>query len=237
MDAAIYKALSGAITQMHKLDATSQDLANVNTSGYKAQRLAFNEVLADHMSAEKRVGGFVAVAAQRTHLAPGHHLSTGNPLDLAIDGDGYFVLETERGERYTRSGKFTLRADGTLITLGGERLLGESGPIQIEGGKLEVGPDGTLRSENGEIGRLRIDRFIDPNAAVKQGANLFGSERSNVEAMTSPKIVQGSLEQSNVSTIDSMISIIAVQRQFETYEKAMKLIDGATEKMISEAGR
>jgi flagellar basal-body rod protein FlgF len=237
MDAAMYKALSGAIVQMHKLEVAAQDLANVNTSGYKGQRLAFNEVLAARLPAGARSGGFVAVGDQHTNFLQGQHQGTGNPFHLAIDGEGCFVVETPRGERYTRSGGFTLRADGTVITPQGEPLLGEGGPIQITGGKIDVGIDGTVSSENGEIGKVRIVRFLDRRQVAKEGANLFRSEPANVEDIASPRVMQGNLEQSNVSPVDSMVSMITIQRQFEAYERAMKLMDGATQKMIADAGR
>jgi flagellar basal-body rod protein FlgF len=237
MDAAMYKALSGAMTQMRKLDVASQDLANVNTSGYKGQRLAFNEVLAGGLPVGRRAGGFVAVGDQRTNFAPGQHQSTGNPFHLAIDGEGYFVVETPRGERYTRSGGFTLAADGTIITAQGEPLLSEGGAMQATGSKLEIGLDGTVRSENGEIGKLRIVRFIDNRLVTKEGANLFRAEAANVEDIGAPRVAQGNLEQSNVSPIDSMVGMITIQRQFDAYERAMKLMDGATQKMIADAGR
>jgi flagellar basal-body rod protein FlgF len=237
MDAAMYKALSGAIAQMRKLEVASQDLANVNTSGYKGQRLAFNEVLAARLAAGTRSGGFVAVGDQRTNFLQGELQGTGNPFHLAVDGEGYFVVETARGERYTRSGGFTLSADGTLITPQGEPLMGEGGLIQLTGGKMEIGVDGTVHSENGELGKLRIVRFLDGRQVAKEGANLFRSEPANVEDMTTPSVAQGSLEQSNVNPIDSMVSMITIQRQFEAYERAMKLMDGATQKMIADAGR
>jgi flagellar basal-body rod protein FlgF len=237
MDAAIYKALSGAIAQMHKLEVASQDLANVNTTGYKGQRLAFNEVLAARTPADGRSGGFVAVGHQRTNFVQGDLHSTGNPFNLAIDGEGYFVLQTPRGERYTRSGSFTLSADGTVVTPQGEPLLSEGGPIQISGGKLDVGLDGTVRSESGEVGKLRIVRFVDVSRVGKEGANIFRTEAANVEDIDAPRVAQGHLEQSNVSPIDSMVSMISIQRQFEAYERAMKLMDGATQKMIVDAGR
>ena len=244
MDAAMYKALSGAIVQMRKLEVASQDLANVNTSGYKGQRLAFNEVLAARLPAETRSGGFVAVGDQRTNFMQGHLQGTGNPFHLAIEGEGYFVVQTPRGERYTRSGGFTMSADGTVITPQGEPLLGEGGPIQVPNGRMIVGLDGTVqskndevRSENDEVGKLRIVRFLDNRRVVKEGANLLRADAANVEDVATPRIAQGSLEQSNVSPIDSMVSMITIQRQFEAYERAMKLMDGATEKMIADAGR
>ena len=237
MDAAIYKALSGAVAQMRKLDVSAQDLANVNTSGYKGQRLAFNEMLAARKSPGTRSGGFVAVGEQRTNFSQGELQGTGNPFHLAIDGEGYFVIETPRGERYTRSGNFTLDAEGTIITPQGDPLSGEGGPLQVTGNKMEVTSDGTVLSENHEVGKLRIVHFLDRRQVAKEGSNLFRSESANVEGVTSPKVAQGNLEQSNVSTIDSMVSMIAIQRQFEAYERAMKLMDGVTQKMIDDAGR
>jgi flagellar basal-body rod protein FlgF len=244
MDAAMYKALSGAIAQMRKLEVASQDLANVNTSGYKGQRLAFNEVLAARSPAETRSGGFVAVGDQRTDFSQGGLQGTGNTFHLAVEGEGYFVVATPRGERYTRSGGFTLSADGTVVTPQGEPLMGEGGPIQVPEGRMIVGLDGTVQSVNGEarsqneeVGKLQIVRFLEKRQAVKEGANLLRAAAANVEEIATPRVVQGTLEQSNVSPIDSMISMITIQRQFEAYEKAMKLMDAATEKMIADAGR
>jgi flagellar basal-body rod protein FlgF len=222
---------------MHKLEVASQDLANVNTSGYKGQRLAFNEVLAARLPAATRPGGFVAVGDQRTNFVQGDLQGTGNPFHLAVDGEGYFVIDTPRGERYTRNGSFTLSADGTVITPQGEPLLGEGGPIQVTGGKMDVGLDGTVRSENGEVGKLRIVRFLDTLRVAKEGANLLRADAANVEDVAAPKVAQGHLEQSNVSPIDSMVSMITIQRQFEAYERAMRLMDGATQKIIADAGR
>ena len=107
-----------------------------------------------------------------------------------------------------------------------------------------VGLDGTVRSTNGEVrsendevGKLRIVRFLDNRRVGKEGANFLRADAANVEDVATPRVAQGSLEQSNVSPIDSMVSMIIIQRQFEAYERAMKLMDGATEKMIADAGR
>ena len=238
MDAAMYKALSGAVAQMRHLEVTSQDLANVNTSGYKRQRLAFSEVLATRLPANDRLGGWVAIGDQRTQLEQGAVGGTGNPLDLAIEGDGFFVIQTSRGERYTRNGGFSLKADGTLITPTGDAVLGEGGPVQITGQKVEVASDGSVRSDLGELGRIRIVRFIEPRQVVKEGANLFVTTPPNVQAAgDNVRIVQGSLEQSNMSPIDGMISLITINRQFESYQRAMSLMDSATERMIADAAR
>jgi flagellar basal-body rod protein FlgF len=235
MDAAIYKALSGAVAQMRHLDVASQDLANVNTAGYKRQRLAFSEVLARRQPADDRPGGWVAIGGQRTQFSQGAVSGTGNPLDVAIEGDGFFAIRTSRGERYTRNGGFTLKADGTLITPGGDAVLGNGGPLQITGQKIEIASDGTVRSEEGEIGTIKIVRFVDPKQAVKEGANLFSAAPTNVKAADDARIVQGSLEQSNMSPVEGMVSLITINRQFESYQRAMSLMDSATEKVIAAA--
>ena len=229
----MYKALSGAIAQSHRLEVAAQDLANVNTSGYKGQRLAFSEVLANRLPVSARPGGLVAVGAQKTNLFQGEIHGTGNPFHLAIEGDGWFAMQTPRGERYTRNGSFTLKSDGTIISANGDALLGESGPIQITGGKMEVANDGTVRSDEGEIGKLKIVRFKDARQSLKEGANLFSTAPTNVEPVPDAQVMQGGLEQSNVSPIDGMVTLIAIQRQFEAYQRAMGLMDSATEKMIA----
>ena len=237
MDAAMYKALSGAVAQMRRLEVTAQDLANVNTSGYKGQRLSFSEVLANRLPPDERPGGLVAVAGQRTNLGQGEIHGTGNPFNLALEGDGFFVIQTARGERYTRNGAFTLKADGTLVTAQGDALLAEGGPIQVTGAKMDVAGDGTVTSDDGELGKIRIVRFADPRRVVKEGANLFVSDAANVQPATDLRVLQGSLEHSNVSPIDGMLSLIALNRQFEASEHAMKLMDSVTEKMLSDGAR
>jgi flagellar basal-body rod protein FlgF len=240
MDAAIYKALSGALTQMRRLEVTTQDLANVNTPGYKGARLSFSEVLAHPAPASERAGGMVAVGGYKTNMNPGGIQNTGSPFNLAISGDGYFVVATARGERYTRSGDLSLRSDGTIITSQGDPLLGEGGPLQLSGdksGKMVVAADGTVTSDHDEVGKLKVVRFIDPAQAFKEGGNLFQTPRTNLAEVDNPDILQGGLEQSNVSVIDSMVLLIANQRQFDAYERAVKLMDSATEKMITEGAR
>lgn len=237
MDAAIYKALSGAVAQTHRLEAATQDLANVNTAGYKGQRLTFGEVLAKRLPADDRPGGFVAVADQRTHLGPGVLQGTGNPFHLAIEGDGFFVVQTARGERYTRNGNFTMKAGGTLINTHGEVVLGEGGPLQLTADNFEVASDGLVRSSGEEIGKLRIVRFTDPRQAVKEGANLLRSAPANIVAADHARVVQGNLEQSNVNPIESMVALISINRNFESCQRAMKLMDGMTEKMINDSAR
>jgi flagellar basal-body rod protein FlgF len=237
MDAAMYKALSGALVQMRRLEIAAQDLSNINTAGYKGQRLSFGEVLARQAPASERSGGLVAVSGWKTNLNPGEVNNTGNPFHLAIAGDGYFVVQTARGERYTRNGSFTLSANGTVTTSAGDALMSEAGPVQLSGSKFVVSQDGVLSGDDGELGKLRIVRFVNPRRIIKEGGNLFTAPRENLAEATETEITQGALEQSNVNSVESMVLLISNQRHFDAYERAIRLMDSATEKMIAENAR
>lgn len=238
MDAAIYKALSGAVAQTRRLEIVVQNLGNVNTPGYKAQSLSFSEVLHDNFRGdEEESAGMVAANRVKSNMNPGEVYSTGNPLNLAILGEGYFAVQTARGERYTRAGSFSLRNDGTLITPQGDPILGDGGPMIITGGKVEVTIDGLVSSSQGQVGKLKIVRFNNPQQALREGGNLFQVNAADVSEATDVQIMQGGLEQSNVNPIDGMVLLIVNQRHFDAYERAIKLMDGATEKMIQEGAR
>jgi hypothetical protein len=166
MDAAIYKALSGAVVQMRRLDVTSQDLANANTAGYKGDRLAFSEVLARRAPAEDRPGGWVAVGDQRTLFGQGGIQTTGNPLNLAL---GEVLSCRQRRTLYSQRSFSECRRHGDH---GARRpLLGEGGPLQITGRKIEVAGDGTVKSERGEVGGLGSS--ASPRDQSPRKANLL----------------------------------------------------------------
>ncbi|MCS6924383.1 MAG: flagellar basal-body rod protein FlgF [Candidatus Binatia bacterium] len=236
MNAAMYKAVSGAIVQMRRLEVVAQNLANVSTAGYKGERLAFGEILASVFGPRERTGGMVVVGEQRTDFSQGELQQTGNPFDLAIVGDGFFVVDTPRGIRYTRQGTFTLAADGTVVTPLGDPVLGEAGPIRVEGETVQVTPEGVVLADGIEVDTIRVVRFADPRRLTREGYSLFRGPDS--EAQTAPaQILQGHLEQANVNPIETMVTLITLQRQFEAYERALRSMDAATEKMLTEAVR
>ena len=234
----MYRAVSGSVAQMRRLEVAMQNLANMNTSGFKGQRVAFGEVLAASQQGADRAGGLVEIAEQRTDFTQGELQQTGNQFDLAIDGEGFFVIDTPRGPRYTRQGTFRLSSDATLVNSFGEPVLGEAGPIRIAGKKMEVSPEGIVRTDAGETGRLRIVRFADPLTLTKEGRGLF---RAPAGAAPQPAgeyhVLQGNVEQSNVNAVDALVGLIAIHRQFEAYGKALQMMDSATGKMIAEGAR
>jgi flagellar basal-body rod protein FlgG len=238
MNAAMYKALSGAIVQTRRLEVVTQDLANVNTSGYKGERLVFREMLEEPRNRNERIGGQVEVIEQHTDFSGGHLRYTGNPLDLALMGDGFFAVQTAQGVRYTRQGTFSLSGNNTLVTSSGEPLLGKSGPIRIAGSKVEVTADGAVLVDGEETDQLRIVRARDPRRMTREGYSFFRAADADMQPATdAAQVVQGSLEDANVNPVETMVALIDIERQFEAYERAMRTIDGATEKVVNEAGK
>ena len=223
---------------MRRLDVATQNLANLKTPSFKGQRLAFGEVLASPPTAD-RTGGLVSVAEQRTDFSQGEIQHTGNDFDLALDGEAFFVLRGRFGPRYTREGTFTLASDGMMISSSGDPVLGEGGePIRISGHKVEVNAEGVIRTEEGEMGRLKIVRFADSRVLSREAREVYRApETVKPEPASEYRVLQGGVEQSNVNSIDAMVALITLHRQYEAYSKVMQMMDGATARMLSEGAR
>src|SRR5689334_11403308 len=237
MNAAMYKAVSGSVAQMRRLDVATQNLANLKTPAFKGQHLAFGEIFASSPAADP-TGGSVAIADHRIDFSQGEIQHTGNDFDLALDGEGFFVVGGRFGPRYTREGSFKLASDGTIVNASGEPVLGEGGPIRISGHKVEVSAEGVVRTEEGEMGRLQVVRFGNRRALAKEARGLYRApETVEPESAEDYRVLQGSVEQSNVNPIDAMVALITLHRQFEAYSKVMQMMDGATARMLSEGAR
>ena len=169
----LYAAAAGMDLQQVVLNVTSNNLANATTPGFKQDRVvvtSFPELLLWHLEREpvRAVGTWpytAAVAATVTDLTPGSLQETGHATDLALAGDGYFTVETPEGERYTRHGSFRIDGEGYLVTVHGDRVLGEEGPLRVEGPDFTVAGDGTVRRQGATVGRLALARFADPGRA------------------------------------------------------------------------
>ena len=239
MNAAMYKALSGSIVQMRRLEVTTQNLANINTPGYKSENLAFREIMTDLPEEGERSGGLAVVEEQRLDLSPGPIKVTGNPLDLALDGEVYFAIQTPQGERYTRQGVFARSADGTLVTHMGQPLLGRGGAIEVDENaqRIDVTTEGGVVVDGVEVDQLRLVRFPDQNNIQREGHTLFHVPDAEQAQPGSFQVIQGSLEQSNVNPIEGMVELIDLQRQFEAYQRALRTMDETTERVLSQANR
>jgi flagellar basal-body rod protein FlgF len=221
-----YIALSGMRLRLDELDRLSVDLANAGTAGYKsermgheaAQRPAFNDALQSAID--------VTAGGRRLDTTNGSIEPTGRDLDVAIEGDGYFTVQTPGGDRYTRSGHFTRNADGFLATPGGSQVLGDDGePIKLGAGKVKFEDDGRVMSGGTLAGKLAVVQFANPGDLVNEsGATLRAADGMTAEPAAKVNISQGTLEQSNVTVVQRISEITDVSRAFEALQKSMSVM-------------
>ncbi len=214
MERGLYIAASGMVAEQMRQDQIANDLANASTPGYKADRVtqrAFAELLLSNSKTGQLVGGRTrGVAADRmvTAPAPAPMRETGEPLDLAIGGEGWFGIQTAQGVRYTRNGQFAAAADGTLTDQLGNRVLGRDGqPVRLRG--------------DGSVDPAQVGVFALADAA-KQGENLFTGTAAGQAAGT---VRAGSLEGSGVDPARTMVDMIASFRALEAGQKVIQTID------------
>ena len=227
MDRLIYTAMSGAKATMARQDALSNNLANANTGGFRADLTAFRAVPVRGDGLPSRVHSLEATAGFDT--AAGPISQTGRKLDVAIRGSGWLAVQGLDGnEAYTRAGALEVSADGTLQTRAGLPVMGEGGPIVVpQGAEVQIGSDGTVTAQQGAsppvaIGRLKL---VDPPAAeLRKGADGLVRLASGRPADADPavRVADGALEGSNVNPVESMVGLIAAARQFEMQMKMLQ---------------
>jgi flagellar basal-body rod protein FlgF len=246
MNRAIYTAASGGIAALARLDAVTQNVANVSTPGYKAGRVVFEvrPLTLAPSGALDPIGGRTAVQVHElatvTDFSQGPVRNTGNPLDVALTGPGFFTVQTARGERYTRQGSFALDRDGYLVTGHGERVLGDAGDIRIGTGEVAIGGDGTITVDGSAAGRLRVVDFGPEPRLVPEGDALFAPAPGAAPAPLDAAQVQlqpAAVEGANVDAVAGLIELVDVSRGFETYMQTMQRLDHLAERSITDVGR
>ncbi|MCP5067379.1 MAG: flagellar basal-body rod protein FlgF [bacterium] len=243
MGTELYVSTSGAIARFQQLESTANNLANVDTLGYKADRPQFQAALESQirdteggLASGSPARSFVALAGVISDQSTGVIASTGRALDAAIDGPGFFAVETPAGIRYTRAGSFIVDAAGTLSTLDGRPVLGDGGPIQVGSTQAEIRASGEIVDSQGDVlGRLRVEEFDDPRMLQKEGSNLF---RAPPEAVGIPvgtvRMLPRSVERSNVKAVQELATMMILQRQFDASMQVMRADDSATDQLIRE---
>lgn len=240
----LYTAATGLAMQWERQEAIANNLANVDTVGYKRDDM-ISRTFGEHLlfavgHGENRyignAGSGVMALQTVTDFSPGEFRQTGNPLDLALEGDGFFTVETPQGERLTRNGSFTLDSEGYLVNHQGYRVLGESGPINLKGADLAILADGTITMAGQEVDKLKIVKAQPGEALYKQGDNLYNGSGTWAEA-SNCRVHQGALEVSNVQAVIEMVRMIEVSRAYDTSQKVLAAHDSALEKAVNEVGR
>jgi flagellar basal-body rod protein FlgF len=240
MENALLIGLSRQMALGRELDIIANNVANVTTNGFKARQSRFREYLMPGASAASfqrpdRGLSFVADAGTALDTSAGAIERSGNPLDAAIRGPGFFAVQTPAGERYTRNGAFTVNVHGQLVTSDGNPVLGENGPISFSPQEtgLTIGADGTVSTDQGQRGRLRLVSFADPATLKSEGANLFSSTARAQPAGQNSSVEPGALERSNVKPIVEMSRLIEVNRSYTNVSGMLSRMDDLRRSAIS----
>jgi len=247
----IYVAGSGMLTQIAKLDTITNNLANVNSTGYKKDIItvgAFSPRYYPQSSEIQLVSATQRIPRNQvdtlflqnlTNYNKGKLKHTGNSLDIALDGDGFLVVNTPNGIRYTRNGNLSYDTQGILVTQDGFPVLGQSGPIKVSDGELKIDRSGRVYLDGQSIDTLQVVDFQKPYPLSKEGNGLFVLTDPTVRANQAQNtdVLQGSLESSNVDIITQMAEMIKTMRVYETYQKMVQSFDEAARKTNSELGK
>ncbi|HEY4743940.1 MAG TPA: flagellar basal-body rod protein FlgF [Desulfuromonadaceae bacterium] len=243
MNSGMYSALSGNITAMKRLEVISNNLANANTPGFKKDKMSFESMLNVPENRPAVPDGTTADPLLQKNsvyvdYSPGPVAQTGNPLDLAINGDGFFVVNTPNGPAYTRQGNFRMSVDGTLETVDGYPVMGQAGPIKIQGSKVAIDGQGVVNVDGVPAGTITVVDFPKPYNLIKGEGTLFtpANPQAAPQAATAA-IRQGHLEGSNVETIGEMVRMIETNRYFEACSKVVQGYDAMASKATTDLGR
>jgi flagellar basal-body rod protein FlgF len=241
MENAQLVSLSRQIALQHQMDVVANNIANINTTGFKASDLMFEDYLMpvardNDFAGTDRLVHFTQDWSTVHDMSAGSIEQTGNPLDVALMGDGFLTVETPSGPRYTRSGALSIDASGVLVDLNGNPVLGTSGPVKFDDSDTDItiGRDGTIASNNGSKGKLAIAQFNDPQILAREGDNYFSGPASNAPVTT--RVMQGAIERSNVSGVTELTSMIRVQRAYQSLASLMQKQDELRSTAIQRLG-
>jgi flagellar basal-body rod protein FlgF len=246
MDSGLYAAYTGLLARTQALDTAANNLANAGTAGFRAQRDYFSGVLAGGIDQDpetasqvgQSVNGFGVLGGNRLDLGQGEIRATGNPLDLALEGQGFFAIQTSRGVRYTRDGAFSRSPTGVLQTAQGEPVLDDNQkPITVPTGTIYVSPDGSISVSTADgsmiVGRVGAFDFTEKSALTAEGSNRFSANGAKSIPATA-SIEQGSVEGANEDAVHGTMQLVLVQRQAEMMQKALSVFNNDFDKTASE---
>ena len=233
-------SLSRQIALQRQMDVVANNLANLNTTGFKAESLLFAPyqmpVAADNDFGSQTQLTYTEDWATTHDMTTGALDQTGNPLDLAVMGNGFLTVQTAAGPRYTRSGSLAINASGTLVDLGGNPVLADGGEVHFDTAdtNITILKDGTINTSQGNKGKLSVVEFANPQAMTREGNNLWAG--SNPQPATATSVVQGAIEHSNVSGVSEMAQMMRVQRAYQQLADAMQRQDDLRNTAVQKLG-
>lgn len=243
MDSGFYAACAGLRAQSQALEVAAHNLANLNTAGFRGQQTTFQSLMAVSRPTVPNVlnlatNNFGVLEGTHMDMTAGNLETTGNPLDVGIEGGGFFAIQTARGTRYTRNGSFQVSSSGVLVTAAGDPVLGDpalgaKGVINVPAGAISIASDGTLSVNGAVAGSIRLAEFAPGTTLTSEGGTLLVAPAGSAKPVQQPALKQGTLESSNVNSISSVVTLIGVQRQAEMLQRAMSLFDAEFNRIAS----
>ena len=247
MQNTFYVSLSRQVALRREMEVIANNMANMTTTGFKGSRPMFADYLAgvgEAVSVDPTSNGkvaYVQVTGVQRDTSQGTMQATGNATDVALEGAGFFVVETDNGPRYTRNGHFAINTEGNLATVDGQTLLGEGDrPISIPrtGGAPIIGTDGSVTVDGAVAGRLRVVEFTNLQALVAEGGSLYASAAGNDPSpATATKVAQGMIEASNVQPIGEMTRMIEVSRSYQSLQSIISTQNDLQRSAIQTLGK
>ena len=238
MESGYYAACAGLIARTDALEVAANNLANINSTGYKAQREYFKSLVQDQNAngnpLNRAVNDFGVLGGARVDLAPGNMEGTASDLDVGIEGKGFFQVKTAAGVRYTRDGNFKLSVDGQLQNQSGDPILNAAKlPIQLTAGKVAISTDGTISVDNNVISKIGVVE-IKGGTLAPEGASNFALQGGAVTPDTTSSLRQGMLETSNLSAISASVGLIAIQRHADMLFRTLNIFHTEFNKTAAE---
>jgi flagellar basal-body rod protein FlgF/flagellar basal-body rod protein FlgG len=240
MDSGYYAAMTGLVARTQAVDTAAANLANAQTPGYRAEREFFRSVLLGPDALDSQLGETVnnygLLGGDRLSLAQGALEQTGNPLDLAIEGQGFFMVQTANGVRYTRDGAFHRAPSGRLVTAAGEPVLTSTGqPIQLPPGEPSVGANGVISVAGGVVATVGVVTFPAGTNLTPEGANRYIAP-ADVKPVVSQdaSVHQGAIENANQDVVQGSLDLIVMQRQAEMMQRALTVFYNDFNKFATE---
>lgn len=240
MDSGYYAAMTGLVARTQALDTAAANLANAQTPGYRAEREYFRSVVLGPQGHDSQLGQTVnnygLLGGDRLSMAQGALQQTGNPLDLAIQGEGFFEVATAAGARFTRDGSFHRSQSGMLVTLEGEQILSTAGkPIAVPPGEVSVGADGVISVAGGAVATVGVFTFAAGTQLTPEGANRYLAPQGVDAALSkNASVRQGNIENANQDVIQGTLDLIMMQRQAEMMQKALTVFHTEFNKIATE---
>ncbi len=228
MNSGLYAACAALIARTQSLDVAANNLANVNTAGYKRQQAIFRSVLAQKSpgrtgAINTAINDFAVLGGSRIDPTQGSMERTENSFDCAVDGPGLFAIQTKAGVRYTRDGRFQISSEGLLVTAQGDPVLGEQGPIKLPNGTFSVSNDGTVSVDGALAGKLKLVEFTPGANLVAEGRTYYAAPDGSQQAPKNSTVKQGAIESSNVNPVSSAVDLISLQRHAELLQRALTM--------------